>query len=116
MAHGKNVAIVNDINFENEVLRASGPVLVDFGATWCGPCKALAPIVSKLADDGVGRYKVVSVDIDDAPVVASKYGIRSVPTVIVFQSGAPTGKHVGLTNRERLQSLLAQAGGEALAS
>ncbi|MBL8740894.1 MAG: thioredoxin, partial [Myxococcales bacterium] len=53
MGHGKNVAVVNDINFENEVLRAQGPVLVDFGATWCGPCKALAPIVSKLADDGV---------------------------------------------------------------
>lgn len=116
MGHGKNVAVVNDINFENEVLRAQGPVLVDFGATWCGPCKALAPIVSKLADDGVGRYKVVSVDIDDAPGVATKYGIRSAPTVIVFKNGEPAAKHVGLTSRERLQSLLAQAGGEALAS
>jgi thioredoxin 1 len=116
MALGKNVSVVNDINFENEVLRASGPVLVDFGATWCGPCKALAPIVSKLADDGVGRYKVVSVDIDDAPGVATKYGIRSAPTVIVFNHGEPAAKHVGLTSRERLQALLAAASGEALAS
>lgn len=115
MGHGKNVAVVNDINFESEVLRADQPVLVDFGATWCGPCKALAPIVSKLADEHVGRYKIVSVDIDDAPTVATRYGIRSAPTVIVFRGGEVAARHVGLTSRERLLELLAAGDRQALA-
>ncbi len=102
----KNVHTVDDANFDQEVLKADGPVLVDFGATWCGPCKALAPIVDKIAEEGAGKYKVVAVDIDEAPAVAKKYGIRGVPTVVVFKGGEVKGQHVGLTNKETLLKLL----------
>ena len=103
---GKNVIDVTDANFEQEVINSNVPVLVDFGATWCGPCKQLAPIVSKIADEGVGKYKVVNVDIDDSPATAQKFGIRSVPTVMVFKGGKAAGQHVGLTNKDNLVKLL----------
>ncbi len=106
MAGSKNVIEVNDSNFESEVLKADRPVLVDFGATWCGPCKALAPIVDKIADENVGKVKVAKVDIDDSPGVAQKYGIRGVPTVLVFKSGEKKAQHVGLTTKENLLKLL----------
>jgi thioredoxin 1 len=88
------------------VIQSPIPVLVDFGATWCGPCKALAPIVEKIADDFKGKVKVVTVDIDDCPEVTKKYGVRSVPTVLVFKGGQKMGQSVGLTSRENLVKLL----------
>ena len=106
MAGSKNVIDVNDGNFDAEVLKADKPVLVDFGATWCGPCKALAPIVDKIADENVGKFKVAKVDIDDSPGVAQKYGIRGVPTVLVFRGGEKRAQHVGLTTKENLLKLL----------
>jgi thioredoxin 1 len=106
MASSKNVIEVTDANFESEVLKADQPVLVDFGATWCGPCKALAPIVDKIADENVGKVKVAKVDIDDSPGVAQRYGIRGVPTVLVFRGGEKTAQHVGLTTKENLLKLL----------
>lgn len=102
----QNVVIVNDQNFESEVLQSDKPVLVDFTATWCGPCKMLAPIVDKLADEFVGTYKVAKVDIDEASQTARKLGIRSVPTVMVFKAGQKTAQHVGVTQRDKLVSLL----------
>jgi thioredoxin 1 len=105
MAGSKNVHVFDDKNFDQEVLKASGPVLVDFTATWCGPCKMLAPIVEQLADDFPGKLKVGKVDVDQAPGVAARYGIRSVPTVLVFQNGAKTGQHIGLTKRDKLMAL-----------
>ncbi len=102
----KNVLSFNDGNFESEVLKSDVPVLVDFTATWCGPCKALAPIVDKIADDYQGKVRVGKLDIDDAPEMARKYGIRSVPTVLVFKGGQKTGQHVGLTTRDKLVQLL----------
>jgi thioredoxin 1 len=106
MAASANVVEITDKDFEAEVIKSSLPVLVDFGATWCGPCKALAPIVGKIADDFKGKIKVVAVDIDDAPETAKKYGIRSVPTCIVFQGGEKKGQQVGLASRETLLKLL----------
>lgn len=106
MANSKNVVVVDDASFEAEVLKADKPVLVDFGATWCGPCKALAPVVAGLADETVGKYKIVSVDIDDAPGVAQKYGIRGVPTLAVFRAGSKTASHVGVTTKAKLIELL----------
>jgi thioredoxin 1 len=103
---GKNVIELTDDNFENEVLKAKEPVLVDFTATWCGPCKMLSPIVEKIADENVGKFKVGKLDIDDAPKVTQKYGIRGVPTVIVFKAGEKAGQHVGVTNKETLLKLL----------
>jgi thioredoxin 1 len=103
---GKNVHTFNQNNFEAEVLKSDVPVLVDFTATWCGPCKALAPIVEKIADDFQGKVKVGKLDIDESPDVTARYGVRSVPTVIVFKGGAKAGQHVGLTNRDKLVALL----------
>jgi thioredoxin 1 len=103
---GKNIHIWHEGNFEAEVLKATEPVLVDFTATWCGPCKMLAPIVEKLADEFQGKVKVGKVDIDDSPNLAARYGVRSVPTVMVFQDGAKKATHVGLTKREKLVELI----------
>lgn len=102
----KNVQTFNEMNFEAEVLKSDVPVLVDFTATWCGPCKALAPIVDKVADEYQGKVKVGKVDIDDAPGIATKYGIRSVPTVLIFKNGEKTAQNVGLTTRDKLVGLL----------
>jgi thioredoxin 1 len=103
---GVNVFEINDGNFDNEVLKADVPFLLDFSAVWCGPCKVLAPIVEKLADEYKGKVKVGKLDIDDSPGVASKFGIRSVPTVLVFRGGKESGRHVGVTNKETLLKLL----------
>ncbi|EYF03279.1 thioredoxin [Chondromyces apiculatus] len=106
MAASKNVHVIDDSNFEAEVLKSDVPVLVDFGATWCGPCKALAPIVDKIADDFAGKVKVATLDIDDAPNTTKKYSVKSVPTVIVFKGGEKVATQVGLSNRETLIKLL----------
>ena len=103
---GKNVHDFTTANFDSEVLKADLPVLVDFTATWCGPCKALAPIVDKIADEFEGKIKVGKVDIDAAPEVAAKYCVRSVPTVIVFRGGQKSGSQVGLSTRDKLVKLL----------
>lgn len=102
----KNVLHFTESNFESEVLKSEIPVLVDFTATWCGPCKALAPIVEKVADEFQGKVKVGKLDIDESQKIAEKYGIRSVPTVMVFQGGAKKDQLVGLTNRDKLVKLL----------
>lgn len=101
-----NVRVFNQQNFDSEVLSSDTPVLVDFTATWCGPCKALAPIVDKIADDFAGKVRVGKLDIDENPELTVKYGVRSVPTVIVFKGGKPAGKHMGLTSRDTLVKLL----------
>lgn len=101
-----NVASVNDQTFDAEVLKSDKPVLVDFTASWCGPCKMLSPIIDKIASESQGKYKVVKVDIDEAPGTAAKYGIRGVPTVMSFDKGAIKGQHVGVTNKETLLRLL----------
>ncbi len=103
---GANVLEINDLNFESEVLKSSVPFLLDFSAVWCGPCKVLAPIVEKLADEYQGKVKVGKLDIDDSPSVASKFGIRGVPTVLVFKAGKESGRHVGVTNKETLLKLV----------
>jgi thioredoxin 1 len=103
---GKNVKVFDQNNFEAEVLKSDQPVLVDFTATWCGPCKALAPIVEKLADEFEGKVRVGKLDIDASPGITQKYGVRSVPTVLVFKGGQKIGQHVGLTTRDKLVSLL----------
>lgn len=101
-----NVHEFTDRNFEDEVLQSSKPVLVQFFATWCGLCKQLSPIVDKIADDFSDKIKVGRLDIDQSPDVTSKYGVRSVPTCIVFQDGHKEGTHTGLTKRDTLVRLL----------
>jgi thioredoxin len=101
-----NVLEITDGNFEQEVLKSDQPFLLDFSAVWCGPCKMLSPIVEKIATEHAGKYKVGKLDIDDSPGVAAKYGIRGVPTVVVFKAGKESGRHVGVTNKETLLKLL----------
>lgn len=103
---GKNVIELTDDNFDTEVLKSNVPVLVDFTATWCGPCKVLAPIVEGLADEYAGQFKVGKLDIDDAPNVTQKYGVRGVPTVMVFKGGEKKAQHVGVTNKDNLLKML----------
>ena len=103
---GKNIREFTHENFDSEVLQSDLPVLVDFTATWCGPCKALAPIVEKIADEFEGKIRVGKLDIDASRPIAEKYRIRSVPTVMVFRGGQKTGEHIGLTTRDKIVKLL----------
>ena len=101
-----NVKVFNDLNFEEEVLKADGAVLVDFTATWCGPCKQLAPIVEQVADELVGKAIVGKLDIDESPMTAAKFGIRSVPTLMVFKNGEKAAQHLGVTSKAKIVNLL----------
>jgi thioredoxin len=102
----ENLKVFNDINFDDEVLKSADPVLVDFTATWCGPCKQLAPIVDQLATELAGKVKVGKLDIDDSPIVASKLGIRGVPTLMVFKKGERAAQHVGVTTKAKILALI----------
>jgi len=103
---GANVLEINDLNFDGEVLKSPLPFLLDFGAVWCAPCRALAPVVERLADELLGKVRVGKLDIDDSPSVASKFAIRGVPTVVVFKDGKESGRLVGVTSKENLVKLL----------
>ncbi|NLE85658.1 MAG: thioredoxin [Myxococcales bacterium] len=100
------VHVFNDLNFEQEVLQADQPVLVDFTASWCGPCRALAPIIDQVAETLDGKAKVGKVDIDEAPLTAGKFGVRGVPTVMVFKGGEQVAQHIGLTTKQKLLDLV----------
>ena len=106
-----NLPAFTDDNFETEVKTNDAPVLVDFGAEWCGPCRALAPIVEELAGEYDGRLKVGTVDIDKAQSVAREFGIMSVPTIIFFKGGEVVDKITGLQPkadlRKRIDAVLA---------
>lgn len=99
------VKYVTDNTFEQEVIQSATPVLIDFTATWCGPCKALAPIIDQVAGEYAGKLRVVKLDIDNSPETPSRFNIRGVPTVIVFKGGKEVARHVGLAPKPRLVSL-----------
>ena len=101
-----SVLHVNDDNFETDVLKSDVPVLVDFHATWCGPCKQLAPIVEELANEYAGKAKMAKIDIDEAPGVASSHGIMAVPTLILFKNGQEVEKLTGGRRKPELVQLL----------
>ena len=86
---------VNDSNFEQEVLKSDIPVLVDFWADWCGPCKMIAPVIEEIAGEYEGKLKVCKVNVDEAPQAASNYGVMSIPTLIIFKGGEEKDKVTG---------------------
>jgi thioredoxin 1 len=102
----KNVLEINDLNFDAEVLASAQPFLLDFSAVWCGPCKALAPIIDRIADEKAGQARVGKIDVDDSPHTATRFGVRSFPTVIVFKGGREVARQVGVTSKQRLLELL----------
>lgn len=93
---------VNRENFKEEVLQAAGPVLVDFTAVWCGPCKMLDPVVKQLAQDWQGKVKVVKLDIDENPDLTVKYQVMGVPTLMLFVNGQPVQRQTGYLPKDRL--------------
>lgn len=95
---------VTDSSFEQEVLKASVPVLVDFHAVWCGPCKAMAPALDQVAQEMLGKVKVVKIDVDENPAVTGKYGIRAMPTLILFKGGEVAAQHTGaIVQKKKLE-------------
>jgi thioredoxin 1 len=103
---GKNTLSVNDLNFEEVVLKSDLPVLVDFTATWCGPCRQVSPLVDQLADEYEGRAKVTKIDIDESPEVTTRFGIRGVPTLLVFKGGQVVQQQVGAAAKSKLAEML----------
>lgn len=101
---------VSDSTFEQEVLQSSEPVLVDFFAEWCGPCKAMAPALDQVALEMKGKVKVVKLDVDANPGVTGKYGIRAMPTLILFKDGQVAAQHTGaLVQKKRLEDWINSA-------
>ncbi|HEX7535070.1 MAG TPA: thioredoxin [Syntrophales bacterium] len=106
MAKDEFLVQFTDANFEQEVLKSDKPVLVDFWAPWCGPCRAVGPVVEDLAEAYKGRVKVGKINIDDNPKTATNYGVMSIPTLILFNKGDITDKLIGLSPKERLEGLI----------
>ena len=98
--------VLNEDNFEAEVLKSKIPVLVDFWATWCGPCKMLAPTIAKIAEEKAGTVKVCKLDVDEEPEIAAKYGISSIPTLKVFKNGEVVRSSVGVQPKAAIEALL----------
>ena len=93
-------------NFEQEVLNSDVPVMSDFWATWCMPCKMLAPVIEELAEEANGAYKVGKIDVDRSPSLAAQFGVMSIPTVIVFKNGKAAEKSVGVVPKNQLEAML----------
>lgn len=99
--------VLTEQNFEEEVLKSDIPVLVDFWATWCGPCRMLAPTIAKIAEEQSGVIKVGKVDVDEEPELAAKYGIASIPTLMVFKNGSVVKSSIGVVPKAAIEALFA---------
>jgi thioredoxin 1 len=105
----ENVLAFTDANFDRDVLQSDIPVLVDFWATWCAPCKAIAPLVETIADEYAGKVKVGKVNVDENQATPGKYGVRGIPTIILFKNGAVLDQVVGAVPKSQLDALIAKA-------
>ena len=101
-----NIVYVSDQSFEEDVLKVDGAVLVDFWAEWCGPCKMIAPILDEIADEYSGRVKVAKLNIDENPATPPKYGIRGIPTLMLFKNGNVEATKVGAVSKSQLTAFL----------
>jgi thioredoxin 1 len=106
---GENVCEFTDGNFATDVIKAEQPVLVDFWAPWCGPCRQIAPTIDQLATENAGSVKIGKVNIDENPGVAQEYGVSSIPTLLIFKGGEVVNRVVGAQPKTRLQQLLDEA-------
>lgn len=98
--------VVSSSEFQSKVLDAQGPVLVDFFATWCGPCKMLAPTIDEIAGEQAGKVAVYKLDIDQSPDIAQRYGVMSVPTLMVFENGQVKTQAVGVQPKQNILSMI----------
>src|SRR5258707_9570800 len=102
----KSTIDINEGNFEAEVIQSDQPVFVDFWAEWCGPCKMLGPVLDEIANEQAGRVKVAKVNVDTNPVLAARFGIQSIPTLLYFAGGEVRDKTVGVTGKRGIISRL----------
>jgi thioredoxin 1 len=102
----QNVLHASNTSFAGDVLQSDKPVLVDFWAEWCGPCRAIAPILEEVASERQDSLRVVKVNVDESPELAGRYGVRSIPTLILFQNGQPQAQRVGSLRRVELEAFL----------
>ncbi|CAG0942844.1 Thioredoxin 1 [Gammaproteobacteria bacterium] len=101
-----SIVHITDGTFDSEVLKSSIPVLVDFWAEWCGPCKMIAPVLEQISSEYAGRLRVAKVDVDSNQGTAMRYGIRSIPTLLLFRDGAVQAQQVGMLSKDTLKKLL----------
>jgi thioredoxin 1 len=102
----QGIVNVTDDSFENDVLKASGPVLVDYWAEWCGPCKMIAPVLEEIAKDYAGKIKVAKLNIDENPQTPPKFGIRGIPTLMLFKNGSVEATKVGAVSKSQLSAFI----------
>jgi len=102
----ENIIEVNQDSFQKSVLEAQKPILVDFWAPWCGPCRAVAPVVEELAKEYQGKVDFAKVNVDESPFIASKFSVMSIPTLIVFKDGKPAEQVVGFKPKDQIKKIL----------
>ncbi|WP_456430765.1 thioredoxin [Thermosulfuriphilus sp.] len=103
---GDKVIQVTDATFEQEVINSNTPVLVDFWAAWCGPCRAIAPIIDELAEEYAGRLKVAKLNVDESPITPGKFGIRAIPTLILFKDGQVAQQITGAVAKATIEAAI----------
>ena len=101
---------VSDATFESDVLKASGPVLVDFWAEWCGPCKQIAPALEQISQELAGQVTIAKLDIEDSPTTPSRYGVRGIPTMMLFRGGQMASMKVGAMPKQKILEWLSETG------